>query len=163
MTNEDGEHVSDKPKARLIIKGYQDPDLLHLKRDSPTLSTQNRNTILSLTAAYKWNAYVGDIKMGFLNGNQKEYDREMFADPPEEVRRMLNMRPHEIFRILKAVYGLLHAPRAWADKLGKELRQHGWKQSKLDPCVWRLYDDRHELCGLLGIHVDDVLWFRKLL
>ena len=65
------------------------------------------------------------------------------------------MKPCEIFRILKAVYGLLHAPRAWGDKLGKELRSQGWVQSRLEPCVWRLYEEG-ELCGLIAIHVDDV-------
>ena len=157
LTDEEGMQQGRKAKARLIIKGFQDPDLLALKRDSPTLSTQNRNTILSLAAVHKWKCFIGDIKTAFLNGDKTEYDREIFADPPEEVRKMLNMKPHEICRILKAVYGLLHAPRAWADKLGKELTQQGWIQSKLDPCVWRLYDEHQLLCGLLGIHVDDVL------
>ena len=34
-----GEEVGQKLKARLIIKGLMDPDLLTLRRDSPTLST----------------------------------------------------------------------------------------------------------------------------
>ena len=157
VTDDSGETVGKKPKARLIIKGFQDPDLLHLKRDSPTLATQNRNLILALAAAHKWQAYVGDIKTAFLNGDATEAEREIFAEPPEEVRQMLGLRPNELFRILKAVYGLLHAPRAWADKLGKELKHQGWIQSKLEPCCWRLYDDHGRLCGLLGIHVDDVL------
>ena len=47
VTDDDtGDVVDHKPKARLIIKGHQDPDLLHLKRDSPTLATQSRNMIL---------------------------------------------------------------------------------------------------------------------
>ena len=152
-----GEVVGRKPKARLIIKGFQDPDLLKLRRDSPTLSTQNRNMLLSLTAAFKWKTYVGDVKTAFLNGDATEEARQIFADPPEEVRQMLNMKPHEIFRIRKAVYGLLHAPREWALKLGKELQQQGWIQSKLEPCIWRLYNDQGSLCGLIGIHVDDLL------
>ena len=101
-----GNQVGQKPKARLIIKGYQDPDLLTLKRDSPTLSTQNRNMVLALTACNHWRAYVGDIKTAFLNGDKTEIDREIFAEPPEEVRRMLNMKDSELFRIQKAVYGL---------------------------------------------------------
>ena len=156
IENDTGDVIGRKPKARLIIKGYQDPDLLHLKRDSPTLATQNRNMILAIAAAQGWQGYVGDIKTAFLNGDQTEAQREIFAEPPEEVRRMLNMKPSEIFRILKAVYGLLHAPRAWSDKLRKELRNQGWVQSKLEPCVWRLYENG-VLCGLIGVHVDDVL------
>ena len=158
VTDDDtGDVANHKPKARLIIKGYQDPDLLHLKRDSPTLATQSRNMILALAAANKWQCSLGDIKTAFLNGDKTEAKREIYAEPPEEVKRMLNMKPNELFRILKAVYGLLHAPRAWADKLAKELQAQGWTQSRLEPCVWRLYGDDGKLCGLIGIHVDDIL------
>jgi hypothetical protein len=36
-----------------------------------------------------------------------------FANPPPEVRKRLQMKDNEVLRILKAVYGLLHAPRMW--------------------------------------------------
>ena len=157
VCDDHGTETNRKPKARLIIKGFQDPDLLKLRRDSPTLSTQNRNMILALASSKRWHGFVGDIKTAFLNGNKTEADREIFAEPPEEVRQMLGMRPHEIFRIMKAVYGRLHAPRAWADKLGEELQKLGWLQSKLEPCVWRLFDSSGVLCGLIGVHVDDLL------
>ena len=110
VCDDHGTETNRKPKARLIIKGFQDPDLLKLRRDSPTLSTQNRNMILALASSKRWHGFVGDIKTAFLNGNKTEADREIFAEPPEEVRQMLGMRPHEIFTIMKAVYGLLHAP-----------------------------------------------------
>ena len=113
--------------------------------------------VLALAAARGWRGFVGDIQTAFLNGDKTEAQREIYAEPPEEVCRMLNMKPYEIFKIMKAVYGLLHAPGAWADKLGKELLAQGWKQSKLEPCVWRLYDQAGDLCGLIGVHLDDVL------
>ena len=81
IENEQGQSTGQKPKARLIIKGYQDTDLLLLRRDSPTLSTQNRNLLPSLTAAHRWRAYVGDIKTAFLNGDSTEYQRRIYADP----------------------------------------------------------------------------------
>ena len=112
--------------------------------------------VLGLAACHGWSCYVGDIKTAFLNGDKTEYARQIFAEPPEEVKLMLGLKQHELFRILKAVYGLLHAPKAWSDKLGKELAKQGWIQSKLEPCVWRLYEGG-VLQGLIGIHVDDLL------
>ena len=150
-----GDVVGHKPKARLIIRGYQGPDILHLKRDSPTLNTQNRNMILGMAACHGWSCY-GGIKTAFLNGDKTELARQIFAEPPEEVKLMLGLKPHELFRVMKAVYGLLHAPKAWSDKLGKELAKQGWIQSKPEPCVWRLYPGG-KLQGLIGIHVDDLL------
>ena len=151
------EGLKQKPKARLIIKGFQDPDLLVLQRDSPTLSNSNRNIILALSAQYGWSVSAGDIKTAFLNGDKTEASRDVFAEPPEEVKQMLGMKPWEIFRILKAVYGLLHAPREWWKKLACVLEEQGWIRSRLEPCVWRLYDKEGQLCGLIGGHVDDLL------
>ena len=47
MNDELGRKV---PKARLVILGYQDPDLDDLERESPTLSTTSRS--LTFTIAY---------------------------------------------------------------------------------------------------------------
>ena len=146
-----------KPKARLIIRGFEDPNLLHQRRDSPTLSIQNRNTLLSLAALYHWPVMAGDIKTAFLNGDVLPEHEHLFGDPPMEAREILGMKQHEILRIKKVIYGLLHAPRAWMDKLAKELDSQGWQRSRLEPCVWRLFDSSGVLVGLLGCHVDDLL------
>ena len=121
IEDDKGVEVGKKPKARLIIKGFLDPDLLHLKREAPTLSCQNPNLLLAVAAQRRWKAQVGDIKTAFLNGDDTERARNIGADPPEEVRAMLGMKPWEVFRILKAVYGLLHAPKVWNDKLASVL------------------------------------------
>ena len=72
ITDEKENQIGQKPKARLIIKGYQDPDLLLLKPDSPTLSTQSRNMILALAASNHWHTYLGDVKTACLNGDKTE-------------------------------------------------------------------------------------------
>ena len=55
IENESGVQVGQKAKARLIVKGFMDLDLLKLKRESPTLSTQHRSLLLSVMALNKWN------------------------------------------------------------------------------------------------------------
>ena len=42
-------------------------------------------------------------------------------------------------------------------KLDSVLQEQGWCRSRLEPCVWRLYDSQDNLTGLIGCHVDDVL------
>ena len=150
VEGEDGQVLGRKPKVRLIIKGFLDPDLLHLKRESPTLSTQNRNLLLSVAAWKQWKVQVGDIKTAFLNGDATEKSRNLGADPPQEVRDMLDMKPWEVFRVLKAVYGLLHAPKVWYDKLAAVLTDMGWVRSRLEPCVFRLFGSTGELIGIIG-------------
>lgn len=110
---------------------------------------------MGLAAAYTWDLATGDIKTAFLNGDKTEEQRFIFAEPPVEAKEMLGMKSHECFRILKAVYGLLHAPRFWYAKLDSVLQEQGWLKSRLEPCVWKLFSG-DQLCGLIGGHVDDL-------
>lgn len=157
ISDESGNQVGTKPKARLIIRGFEDPNLLHLRRDSPTLALANRNTLFALSAMWKWPIFAGDIKTAFLNGDVLPENEHLFGDPPQEVRDFLSMKPSDVLRIKKVIYGLLNAPRAWMDKLSKVLEEQGWQKSRLEQCVWRLFDSQGQLCGLLGCHVDDLL------
>ena len=54
------------PKARLVILGYQDPDLDELERESPTLSTTSRALIFTISANEKWKLKSGDVKTAFM-------------------------------------------------------------------------------------------------
>ena len=156
VLDEAGAKTGQKPKARLIIRGYEDPNLLNLRRDSPTLSMHSRNLLLSLVSINHWELCCGDVKTAFLNGDQVPPEEQLFGDPPVEAREILGMKDDEVLRIMKVIYGLLNAPRAWMDKLSKVLEEHGWIRSRLEPCVWRLYE-QEKLVGVLGCHVDDLL------
>mmetsp|Transcript_7689 Transcript_7689/g.18846 ORF Transcript_7689/g.18846 Transcript_7689/m.18846 type:complete len:91 (+) Transcript_7689:3482-3754(+) len=71
-------------------------------------------------------------------------------------------RPGKCIRLKKALYGLKEAPRAWNDTLHKHLTEHGFRRSKVDPCLY--FHDEKQLW--VGVIVDDILyapWFRKAL
>ena len=131
VNDENGNKVGRKPKARLIVKGFQDPDLLRIPRDAPTLSTLGRNMVLSVGAMNGWEMFLGDIKTAFLNSDPTELERQIYGNTQRDVKEELGMHPKDVFRICKAVYGLLNAPRKWLEKLSKELKGLGWKQSSL--------------------------------
>ena len=154
----EGKPIGRKAKARLILKGFQDPDLLTVDRQAPTMSTLGRNAILSLAAKKRFKVFLGDIKTAYLNGDATELERRIYAEPPADVRQKLDMRPHEILRVAKAVYGLLHAPKKWFEKLRSVLLEHGWVAHQLDQRVFKLVDPQNQVvCGYLGVHVDDVV------
>lgn len=117
IQDDKGQVVGQKSKARLIIRGYEDPKLLSLKRDSPTLSVHSRNMLLAICAMYGWELFAGDIKTAFLNGDKVPVHEQVLGDPPDEVRDILGMKTTDVLRIQKVIYGLLHAPRAWLEKL----------------------------------------------
>ena len=53
LNDEHGKEIGKKAKARLIIRGYEDPRLTTLEREAPTLSCLGRNLLLSETAMEK--------------------------------------------------------------------------------------------------------------
>ena len=92
-----------------------------------------------------------------MNGDHVPENEQLFGEPPNEVREFMGMDQRHVLRIKKVTYGLLHAPRAWMQKLDSVLQEQGWCRSRLEPCVWRLYDSHDNLTGLIGCHVDDVI------
>ena len=63
---EPGSDLPRRAKARLVVVGFQDPDLTSLARDSPTLSLRSRLLFLAYVAAAKGQLEKGDIKNAFL-------------------------------------------------------------------------------------------------
>ena len=64
--------ASRKAKARLVVLGYQDPQLTNVARDSPTLTKEGRSTILQYIASRQWELTSFDIKTAFLRGKADE-------------------------------------------------------------------------------------------
>ena len=64
-TNSAGEISGKRAKSRLIIKGFQDPRLVDLPREAPTLSTMGRNLLVSAASRNRTQLCAGDIKTAF--------------------------------------------------------------------------------------------------
>ena len=47
-----------KAKARLVVRGYTDPDLVKLRAESPTRSKVARHIIIQLGASNRWTPHV---------------------------------------------------------------------------------------------------------
>ena len=144
------------PKARLVLVGFQDPDLGRIATDSPTLRKESKHIILSICAAKGWTIWGADIKTAFLSGDASR--RDLFFKPPKEDQEFMNLGPDDVLRLEKAAYGLAEAPRAWFLRLSRELAAIGMTVSQLDPCVFILRCAASlELLGICGVHVDDLL------
>eukprot|EP00435_Cladocopium_sp_Y103_P063878 s580_g25.t1 len=55
-------------KCRWCIKGYLDPDLMDLERQSPTLSMEGLSICLQVLASMKWRLIIADVEGAFLQG-----------------------------------------------------------------------------------------------
>eukprot|EP00434_Breviolum_minutum_P007465 symbB.v1.2.006587.t1/scaffold387.1/size215482/10 len=143
------------PKARLVLVGWQDPELGRVATDSPTLRKETKSLVLSVCAAQRWTLWGADIKTAFLSGDAS--CRDIFFKPPVEVQEWMSLSSQDLMRLEKAAYGLAEAPRAWYLRLCREMKETGLQQSKLDPCLFTLRSKSGELEGICGIHVDDLL------
>eukprot|EP00435_Cladocopium_sp_Y103_P069341 s209_g33.t1 len=148
---------SHKPKARLVILGYEDPNLESMARDSPTMGKDSRTLILQYAASAKWRIRSFDIQTAFLRGSRND-GRLLGMDPPIEMREYMKLQPWECCELRKSAYGLCNAPLLWYEELKAALLSLNFVISPLDPCAFALpRKDQKGIHGIVGVHVDDGL------
>lgn len=152
----------DTAKARIVIIGFEDPDLEQLRTASPTMSRRTRGLYLTACCAKSWTILKGDVKAAFLQGRESEESREVFAKPVRELAEMLGGNEHSVVQIVKACYGLANAPAQWHASVSSTMVAAGFEPLKTEPCCWRLMDrsdpEEPRLIALACAHVDDFLF-----
>eukprot|EP00438_Fugacium_kawagutii_P004153 Skav203992 [mRNA] locus=scaffold3297:153239:156406:+ [translate_table: standard] len=151
-------------KARLVVLGYQAPNLTEVQASAPTMSRLSRNLMLMVCANMKFKMQSGDVSSAFLQADQSLEQEDLVVWAPPELATLFGANPSNPvlpLKICKAFYGLVHAPRKWFDHVAATLRSQGWRQMLSDKCLFALYKpDEHgrdQLIGLAGLHVDDFL------
>ena len=147
-------------KARLVVLGFQQHNLTTVQTAAPTLSRTGRYALLAAAANKGFKLESGDVTSAFLQTMDSLEDEQLFVWAPAELAALFGAEPGEetVLKLTKAFYGLVHAPRKWHESVVEVLLQTGWKQTKVDRCLFCLYDDgTQELIALVGIHVDDFL------
>ena len=145
-----------KAKARLVVLGFEDPDLTEIPRDSPTLQKESRSLIFQYCASRAWQIQSFDIKTAFLRGSRRD-DRILGVEPPVELRKKMGLTDDQVCELLKSAYGLVNAPYLWYQELKESLLEIGFQMSPLDPCLFSLLGQDKKVHGVLGVHVDDGL------
>ena len=113
-------HPRHKPKARLVVLGFQDPQVDSIPRDSPTLSKLSRMLILQSAASRQWKIGSFDIKTAFLRGQSRD-NRILGIEPPKELKEKLHLKDNEVLQLLKGAYGRVDAPYLWFMELKQTL------------------------------------------
>ena len=145
-TNVDG---SPRAKARLICQGLEDPDALSgtLTTASPTLTRLSRNFVLSIASMLGYYPFTADISTAFLQGKSYDPDseREIWVKLPREVDDLLGLpaRHGRVMKLIKPMYGLVDAPKAWFDEAVERILKMGngaIVQHLLDSCLFLAFD-----------------------
>lgn len=146
-------------KGRWCLQGHLDPDLPSKAElgmfKSPTLSQIGRMCLMQTIASQNWELQLGDIKGAFLEaGPLSETFRPLYATQPP--RGIPGLPADAVIEVTGNVYGQNDAPSAWFKEFSGYVKNLGWHQSILDPCLFTLRADQgQKLVGIMGVHVDD--------
>ncbi|GJT48318.1 ribonuclease H-like domain, reverse transcriptase, RNA-dependent DNA polymerase [Tanacetum coccineum] len=106
--------------------------------------------LLAIAANNKWQVHHLDVKSAFLHGDLQE---EVYVTQPEGfIKRKDNGK---VYRLIKALYGLRQAPRAWNIKLDNTLKSLDFKKCALEQAIYTRKEKDSIL--LVGVYVDDLI------
>ena len=91
-----------------------------------------------------------DVKSAFLNGELQE---EVYVEQPSGF--ILKGQEGKVLHLVKALYGLRQAPRAWYAKLDSSLLRLGFWRSDSEHAVYLCGEGAHRL--VVGMNVDDLV------
>nr|GEW41968.1 ribonuclease H-like domain, reverse transcriptase, RNA-dependent DNA polymerase [Tanacetum cinerariifolium] len=121
-----------KHKARLIAKGYiQQHGIDFEEVFEPVARMETVRLLLAIAANNKWEVHHLDVKSAFLHGDLKE---EVYVTQPEGfIKRQDNGK---VYKLIKVLYGLRQATRAWNIKLDNTLKSLNFKKCALEQAIY---------------------------
>ena len=126
------EGVPERYKARLVALGCsQKPGVDFNQTFAPVVKLSTLRLILALVAAHDLEVLQVDVKTAFLNG---QLDEEIYMRQPEGY--VAQGHEGEVCKLMKSLYGLRQAPRAWNIELNDAIIQYGLTRSEEDQCVY---------------------------
>ena len=142
-------------RARLVALGYsQVPGIDFLNNYLPVVNDTSFRILLVLIKKNNLDAWSLDVETAFLNG---ELEEEIFMKIPEG---LYNQEGNEtssnsVLRLKKSIYGLLQAARQWFLKFEEALKNIGFRNNQIDPCLFIKKEDS-KFCAVC-VYVDDCI------
>ncbi|GJS20123.1 putative ribonuclease H-like domain-containing protein [Tanacetum coccineum] len=121
-----------KNKARLVAQGYrQEEGIDYDEVFAPVARIEAIRLFLAFASFMKFPVYQMDVKSAFLYGTIEEevyvHQPPGFVDPAH---------PHKVYKVVKALYGLHQAPKAWYETLSSFLLENGFRRGTIDKTLF---------------------------
>lgn len=137
-----------KWKARLCVDGSsQQHGVNFWETFSPTVQWETLRTLLTLAIANNWTTRQLDFVLAFP---QADVECPMYMEIPRGCQ-VDGSKKDYVLRLNKNLYGSKQAGKVWYNYLVKGLRKHGFKKSKVDPCVF------YKGSTIFVVYVDDAI------
>ncbi|GJW79963.1 retrovirus-related pol polyprotein from transposon TNT 1-94 [Tanacetum coccineum] len=119
-------------KARLVAQGYtQEEGIDYDEVFAPVARIEAIRLFLAFASFMGFIVFQMDVKSAFLYGT---IDEEVYvSQPPGFVDPD---HPNKVYKVVKALYGLHQAPRAWYATLSTFLEKHGYKRGTIDKTLF---------------------------
>ncbi|GJT06105.1 putative ribonuclease H-like domain-containing protein [Tanacetum coccineum] len=139
-------------KARLVAQGHtQEEGINYDEVFAPVARIEAIRLFLAYASYMGFMVYQMDVKSAFLYGQIEE---EVYVCQPPGFEDPDH--PNKVYKVVKALYGLHQAPRAWYDTLASYLLCNGFERGKIDQTLFIKRHKGHIL--LVQIYVDDIIF-----
>ncbi|GJY69720.1 putative ribonuclease H-like domain-containing protein [Tanacetum coccineum] len=139
-------------KARLVAQGHrQEEGIDYDEVFAPVARIEAIRLFLAFASYMGFLVYQMDVKSAFLYG---EIEEEVYVTQPKGFEDPYF--PKHVYKVVKALYGLHQAPRAWYERLSAFLLQHNYRRGTIDKTLFIKKDSRDIL--LVQVYVDDIIF-----
>eukprot|EP00971_Amphidinium_carterae_P046042 905929-Amphidinium_carterae.1 len=149
---DDADGIHRVPKARWVLIGFKDPDVLSLSGESPTPQLQTINVALQLASSFGWCLFQGDVREAFLQSDTTQ--RTLYVTQPET--GVPGMQSSQLLKLVKEVYGSVAAPASWRKRFTRGITDLGYHMSVTDPCVFLLHEPEIGASIVRGTHAVNI-------
>ncbi|GJT79986.1 putative ribonuclease H-like domain-containing protein [Tanacetum coccineum] len=139
-------------KARLVAQGHrQEEGIDYDEVFAPVARLEAIRIFLAFASYMGFIVYQMDVKSAFLYG---KIDEEVYVSQPPGFQDP--KYPKKVYKVVKALYGLHQAPRAWYATLSTFLLKNGYRRGTIDKTLF-LKKDKHDII-LVQVYVDDIIF-----
>nr|GEU45687.1 putative ribonuclease H-like domain-containing protein [Tanacetum cinerariifolium] len=119
-------------KARLVAQGHrQEEGTDYTDVFSLVSRIEAIRIFLAFASFIGFKVYQMDVKSAFLYGKIAE---EVYVTQPIGIEDPDH--PKKVYKVVKAIYGLHQAPRAWYERLSTFLLKHGYRRGSIDQTLF---------------------------
>nr|GEW01874.1 hypothetical protein [Tanacetum cinerariifolium] len=119
-------------KARLVAQGHTQEECIDYEEVfAPVARIEAIRLFLAYASFMGFMVYQMDVKSAFL---YETIEEEVYVCQPSCFKDP--NYPDKVYKVVKALYGLHQAPRAWYDTLANYLLENGFQQGKIDQTLF---------------------------
>ncbi|GJS03799.1 putative ribonuclease H-like domain-containing protein, partial [Tanacetum coccineum] len=136
-------------KARLVAQGHrQEEGIDYDEVFAPVARIEAIRLFLAFASYMGFMVFQMDVKSAFLYG---EIDEEVYVTQPKGFEDPFH--PKHVYRVVKALYSLHQAPRAWYARLSTFLLKHNYRRGSIDKTLFIKKNSRD-----IMVYVDDIIF-----